>query len=236
MNNKMKQAIYMCLALVLTGWMWQSCDDGETYAEQRERERDAIAAFLGRDVVIRSSDGEELIRVGKINTISEGTFYAQDSTTNLERNEYVVFENTGVYMQIVRKGAGDKLRSGQQKRIICRYTEFNILRDSVQTTNNSSYWATNPDIMDVTNNYGTFTASFNTSVNGGGAMYAYYGSTAVPAGWLVPLTYINIGRQLSAEDEIAKVRLIVPHSQGHSDASSNVYPCFYEITFQEMRN
>ncbi len=232
----MKQAIYMCLALVLTGWMWQSCDDGETYAEQRERERDAIAAFLGRDVVIRSSDGEELIRVGKINTISEGTFYAQDSTTNLERNEYVVFENTGVYMQIVRKGAGDKLRSGQQKRIICRYTEFNILRDSVQTTNNSSYWATNPDIMDVTNNYGTFTASFNTSVNGGGAMYAYYGSTAVPAGWLVPLTYINIGRQLSAEDEIAKVRLIVPHSQGHSDASSNVYPCFYEITFQEMRN
>ena len=148
----MKQAIYMCLALVLTGWMWQSCDDGETYAEQRERERDAIAAFLGRDVVIRSSDGEELIRVGKINTISEGTFYAQDSTTNLERNEYVVFENTGVYMQIVRKGAGDKLRSGQQKRIICRYTEFNILRDSVQTTNNSSYWATNPDIMDVTNN------------------------------------------------------------------------------------
>ena len=136
MNNKMKQAIYMCLALVLTGWMWQSCDDGETYAEQRERERDAIAAFLGRDVVIRSSDGEELIRVGKINTISEGTFYAQDSTTNLERNEYVVFENTGVYMQIVRKGAGDKLRSGQQKRIICRYTEFNILRDSVQTTNN----------------------------------------------------------------------------------------------------
>ena len=236
MNNTMKQAIYMCLALVLTGWLWQSCDDGETYAEQRERERDAIAAFLGRDVVIRSSDGEELIRVGKINTISEGTFYAQDSTTNLERNEYVVFENTGVYMQIVRKGAGDKLRSGQQKRIICRYTEFNILRDSVQTTNNSSYWATNPDIMDVTNNYGTFTASFNTSVNGGGAMYAYYGSTAVPAGWLVPLTYINIGRQLSAEDEIAKVRLIVPHSQGHSDASSNVYPCFYEITFQEMRN
>ena len=139
MNNTMKQAIYMCLALVLTGWLWQSCDDGETYAEQRERERDAIAAFLERDVVIRSSDGEELIHVGKINTISEGTFYAQDSTTNLERNEYVVFENTGVYMQIVRKGVGDKLRSGQQKRVICRYTEFNILRDSVQTTNNSTY-------------------------------------------------------------------------------------------------
>ena len=114
------------------------------------------------------SDGEELIHVGKINTISEGEFYAQDSTTNLERNEYVVFENTGVYMQIVRKGAGEKMKNGQQKRIICRYTEFNILRDSVQTTNNSAYWQTNPDIMDVTDTYGTFTASFNTSVNGGG--------------------------------------------------------------------
>ena len=108
--------------------------------------------------------------------------------------------------------------------------------DSVQTTNNSAYWQTNPDIMDVTNTYGTFTASFNTSVNGGGAMYQYYGSKAVPAGWLVPLTYINIGRQVSEDEEIAKVRLIVPHSQGHSDASSNVYPCFYEITYQEMRN
>ena len=139
-------------------------------------------------------------------------------------------------MQIVRKGAGEKMRNGQQKRIICRYTEFNILRDSIQTTNNSTYWQTNPDIMDVTDTYGTFTASFNTSVNGGGAMYQFYGSKAVPAGWLIPLTYINVGRQMSADDEIAKVRLIVPHSQGHSDASSNVYPCFYEITYQEMRN
>ncbi|MCD8317758.1 MAG: DUF4827 domain-containing protein [Paraprevotella sp.] len=232
----MKKIIYILAVLLCVGWGLQSCDKGETYAEQLQKERDAISAFLNRDVVIRSSDGAELIRVGKINTISESTFYAQDSTTNLDRNEYVVFDNTGVYMQIVRKGVGEKLKSGQQKRIICRYTEFNILRDSVQTTNNSSYWLTTPDIMDVTNTYGTFNASFNTSINGGGVMYRYYGSTAVPAGWLVPLTYINIGRQVTADEEIAKVRLIVPHSQGHSDASSNVYPCFYEITYEEMRN
>lgn len=223
------------LALCLAGGL-QSCRDEETYAEQREKERKAISAFLERDVTIRSSDGSEMIHVGKINTISEDQFYAQDSLTNIDRNEYVVFENTGVYMQIVRKGAGSKLLSGQRKRIICRYTEFNIMRDSIQTTNNTVYWSTNPDIIDVTNTYGTFTASFNTTVNGGGAMYSYYGSKAVPAGWLVPFTYINIGRQITENDEIAKVRLIVPHSQGHSDASSNVYPCFYEITFQEMHN
>ncbi|HIY35817.1 MAG TPA: DUF4827 domain-containing protein [Candidatus Paraprevotella stercorigallinarum] len=222
------------IVLLLAGIGLSSCDDGETYAEQREKEQDAIQAFINRDVAICNSEGDTLIRVGKINVISESQFYAQDSLTNLANNEYVQFDNTGVYMQIVRKGAGDKLKHGQTKRLICHYTEFNILRDSIQTTNNVTYWQTNPDIMEVTNNYGTFTASFNTSINGGGAMYSYYGSKAVPAGWLVPLTYINIGRQITEDEEISKVRLIVPHTQGHSDASSNVYPCFYEITYQEM--
>ena len=89
----MRKIVYILFALLGVGGGLQSCDNGETYAEQREKERDAISAFLNRDVVIRLSDGEELIHVGKINTISEGEFYAQDSTTNLERNEYVVFEN-----------------------------------------------------------------------------------------------------------------------------------------------
>ena len=82
-----RKIIYILSALLCVGLMWQGCDDGETYAEQREKERDAISAFLNRDVVIRSGDGEELIHVGKINTIPEDVFHAQDSTTNLERNE-----------------------------------------------------------------------------------------------------------------------------------------------------
>lgn len=145
------------IVLLLAGIGLSSCDDGETYAEQREKEQDAIQAFLNRDVAICNSEGDTLIRVGKINVISESQFYAQDSLTNLANNEYVQFDNTGVYMQIVRKGAGDKLKHGQTKRLICHYTEFNILRDSIQTTNNVTYWQTNPDIMEVTNNYGTFT-------------------------------------------------------------------------------
>ena len=117
----MRKIVYILFALLGVGGGLQSCDNGETYAEQREKERDAISAFLNRDVVIRLSDGEELIHVGKINTISEGEFYAQDSTTNLERNEYVVFENTGVYMQIVRKGAGERFRAD--------YEQFGLLAD-----------------------------------------------------------------------------------------------------------
>lgn len=219
------------LFLVTTALL--SCNDGETYAEQKEKERKAINSFLSRDVAIVNRDGDTLVNVGRINVISEEQFLSQDSVTDLSRNEYVLFGGTGVYMQIVRRGVGPKLESGQNKRIIARYLEFNILTDSVLTSNDVLYYSTTPDIMDVTNSYGTFTASFNTE-NGGGAMYRTYGSTEVPSGWLVPFTYIHIGRQTSAEG-IAKVRLIVPHSQGQSTARSSVYPCFYEITYQETR-
>ena len=66
-------------------------------------------------------------------------------------------------------------------------------------------------------------------------MYINYGSTAVPSGWLVPLSYINLGRYTSSDAELAKVRLIVPHSAGQSNAVQSVYPCLYEITYQRGR-
>ena len=62
-----------------------------------------------------------------------------------------------------------------------------------------------------------------------------YGTTAVPNGWLVPLTYINIGRPSEPGDQIAKVNLIVPHTQGQYYASANVYPCLYNITYERGR-
>ena len=36
-------------------------------------------------------------------------------------------------------------------------------------------------------------------------------------------------------DNLAHVRLIVPGSQGQANASANVYPCFYDITYQRGR-
>ncbi len=209
-----------------------SCKKDLTYAELKEKERDAINNFISRDVTIRDHDGNDLIYVGRVNTISDDQFVEQGCTTNVEKNEYVLFSN-GVYMQIRREGVGNRLESGESKQVIARYTEFNIMADTVQTSNETLYYSTTPDIIDISNSYGTFTASFNTE-NGGGAMYRRYGSTSVPAGWLMPFSYIRIGRQTS-EEQISQVRLIVPHAQGQSDASSNVYPCFYQITFQEAR-
>lgn len=233
----MNKVLYVVCAWMAMGLMLTSCKDDETYAEQKEKERKAVANFLARNpLVLQNSQGDELLRTKKIKVISEQAFYAQDSTTNVEENEYVLFGGTGVYMQIVREGNGQRIQEGETKRLICRYFEYNILGDSLQTASNVVYWATTPDIMDVSNNSGSIVASFNTSVNGGGAMYSTYRSTVVPNGWIIPLQYVKVGRQTSADSGIAKVRLIVPHSQGQSDATSNVYPCFYELTYQEMRD
>ena len=211
-----------------------SCSSDETYAEQKEKEANAINNFLSRDVKITDAYGDVIIDVGRINPISEETFKDQGYKTYTESNQYVQF-GSGVYMQIVREGVGEKLESGKSMRIMARYTEFNIMGDSIQSTNDNSYedspWM---DVMEVSNSYGTFTASFLTT-GYRSKMYTTYGSASVPAGWLTPLTYIRVGRQTSAE-QISKVRLIVPHSQGQSDASNNVYPCFYEIKYQKMRD
>lgn len=226
----------LVLALVLLSTTFTACSKGETYAEQKEKERKAINKFLNRDVAIVTNEGDTVIHVGHINVISESQFYRQDSLTDVSKNEYVLFAGTGVYMQIVRPGVGEKLQNGQTKRVISRYLEYNILTDTIQSRSDILYYSTTPDIIDITNNYGTFTASFNIE-NGGGAMYRIYGSsTVVPSGWLIPFTYIRLGRQINEGDKIAKVRLIVPHSQGQANAKSGVYPCFYEITFQETRN
>lgn len=73
----------------------------------------------------------------------------------------------------------------------------------------------------------TYTGSFTE-----GLMLASYGA-AVPAGWLTFLPYIIIGRPTSTEEQIAKVRLIVPHTMGHQFAAESVTPYYYEITIQE---
>ena len=222
----------VAVVLVALSMGFVSCSDDETYAEQKERERNAIQSFLGRGANAVNADGDTILHVGSIQVITEDQFLRQDSTTDEAKNEYVLFGNTGVYMQIMRRGVGSKLESGQTKQVVARYIEYNIMGDSILTTNRIAYYGTTPELIDITNTSGTFTASFNTTENGGGVMYRTYSSTEVPAGWLVPFTYIHLGRRVNPDDEIAKVRLIVPHTKGTAWARQYVYPCFYEIEFQ----
>ena len=231
----MKKILYTFLFLMvaLTGFV--SCSDDQTYAEQKDKERKAVESFLKRDVTIYGPSGDSICKVGVIKVITEQEFLDQDTTTNLENNEYVLFAKNGIYMQIIRRGVGEKITKGETRQIACRFIEYNILGDSLQLRNDVSYWHTNPDIMAVTNTSGTFSANFVTGTQAG-AMYQAYGEEKVLDGWLAPFPYIRVGRQTTAEGEIAKVRLIVPHTAGQSNAATNVYPCFYEILYQECRD
>ena len=78
----------------------------------------------------------------------------------------------------------------------------------------------------------SYSASFTRSDSY--SMYGMYGTVAVPSGWLIPLRYLKPGRTNDSE-KIARVKLIVPHSEGTSSATQSVYPCFYELTYNMTR-
>lgn len=194
-----------------------SCNNYETYGDKKDKERNAISKFIADSSIM---------------VISESQFEQQGNTTNLARNEFVKLSKSGVYLQIVREGCGTMVEDGENVNLVCRFEEFDIMNDTLSLCNNTNtlrYYgkglAAIPDIMKVSRKSGAYTASFTS-----GMMYNIYGAT-VPAGWLVPLPYIKVGRPEADDQQCAKVRLIVPHSQGHANASSNVMPYYYVITF-----
>ncbi len=190
-------------------WLICSCNDYETYADMKEKERNAINDFIA---------------YSGIREISEETFHANGDKTDTAKNEFVYMNNTGVYMQIVREGCGNKLPDKTTTELYVRFKEMSIFDTATVITNCLS--AYDPDVMSVTKSGVNLTSTFTF-----GTMLTTYGAS-VPSGWMVPLNYIKVGAP-TADQDISKVRLIVPHTQGHSVANGNVYPYFYEITFQQ---
>ena len=196
------------------GVFLQSCNNGKTYAEMKEEEREAIKRF---------------IELNDIQVIDEEQFAEQDSMTRVEANEYVLFEESGVYMQVVDLGKGERLSDGRHEMLV-RYLEERIVEDGTTDTLSLNTMANiypHPDEFILTKSKNSISASFSS-----GAMYDTHGSAYVPTGWLLPLNYLKVGRETSAR---SKVRLIVPHSEGTSTASGEVFPCYYEITYQLSR-
>lgn len=213
----MKQ-LHIILSLLLAVCFVASCSDTETYAEQRERELNAINNFISKN---------------NIEVISEDKFHAQGDTTyhTNGKNQYVYFSNSGVYMQIVEYGPksnGGILAKGKSANVLVRYYERNINGDSIKTTNLDVLHVGLPDKFTVRNVSGSFIASFVY-----GVMKSTYGSTSVPGGWLVPLTYIRLGREKEKTDKLAEVKLIVQHDQGTAAAVTGVYACFYDMIYEE---
>lgn len=192
----------LCLASIV------ACNDYETYGEKKDKERKAIKQYIADSGIV---------------VITEAQFHENGDVTDVSKNEYVYLNNSGVYMQIIHKGCGKPLQDGENTDIIVRFLEVNLL-DTTALYNDS--YPYNPDFMNVRRSGSTYSAVFTE-----GMMYNAY-STSVPNGWLAAFPYLNMGRPRTADDHIAKVRLIVPHSQGHITASNYVYPYFYELTLQ----
>ena len=208
----------LLICIVLAALAFASCSDTETYADMKKKERSAINRYITNQ---------------KIKVIKESQFEQQGCTTDTSKNEFVLFESTGVYMQIRSKGTGEKLKDGETADVTCRVNEYNLLEgDSALQLTNIYQYAWCNDKMTVKNTSGTFSGVFSKTFC---MMYTSYNSQAVPSGWLVPLAYVNLGRYDSADAELGKVKLIVPDSQGQSAAAQSVYPCMYEITYERCR-
>ena len=203
MNDKLKNIFFYILLL----FSFVACDKTVTYSEMKEKEVAAIKNY---------------IKNNGITVITYQDFVAKDYVTDVQRNEFV--EIDGVYMQIVHnpKDATDarRIEDGDTRYIYANYTEYNIQDGETLSSNK---YSPDHDEMRVTNTSGTYSAAFTY-----GMMTNIYGSSYVPIGWLVPFSYLWFTRYQS---QYAKVKLIVPHSKGTSNAATYVYPCLYEITF-----
>lgn len=220
-----------------------ACDHNETYADQRNRELDSINAFLRNEnvKVIKESEFEQRFEARKA---GDKTIKLTDTDPN--NNEYVLFESNGIYMQVIHDGCGNYIAKGKTQNVLCRYTEYclanraKICDDAITLTNDVPRFAIYTDEMSVKNTSGTFEGSFvDTSKSLLAQTYnsSYYGSVSatVPSGWLIPFSWIKIGRLITADDELAHVRLLVPHTYGTTSASASVYACLYDIRFQAAR-
>lgn len=188
--------------------LFASCDDTVTYSEMKEKERESVNAY---------------IKEKGINIISFEQFVANDSTTDVSKNEYVLVDD--VYMQIVnnpkkKDPTAYNIEDGDNVDLLVRYYEYNIQEDDTITGN---LYAADADEMRVTNTSGSYKATFTS-----GVMKAVY-NASVPTGWLVPLRFLTFTRKQS---NLAKVNIIVPHTKGTSNAATYVYPCHYQISFQ----
>ena len=200
----MKKLIYFLFAIFALSLGFQACDDTKTYADMLEDEDVAIKKY---------------IRENNIKVISQSTFHANDSMTNVAENEYVHLSN-GVYMQIVDKGSSNPADTVKHNDLVLvRFLEYDLLEEDSTYTNFYE-----PAALDEFK-YVESSASVS-GVFLAGVMLEVYGSD-VPAGWLAPLTYIRNN---------AHVKLIVPSKMGHSTAMTYVTPFFYDIKKYQIWN
>ena len=216
----MKKLFYLSVLLYALSFGLQSCNDGKTYAEMKEEEADAINKFILEN---------------NIKVISEKEFIENDTVT--KENEFVLFDKSGVYMNIQYRGDGEILKEGRYN-ISSRFLEI-CIKDVEElgfsagdTLAHNIYSPYSENFLLTIGSSGSYSASFTDMAQS--SMYSFYETADFQSGWLVPFAYLKMKSYISAtpSDKIARVRLIVPHSEGTASfATRYVYPCYYEITY-----
>ncbi len=213
-----------------------ACNDSETYKDMRDRELDSISSFLRKESIKVISEDEFTRRWNDNQRLTD---------TAKNNNEWVLFNSNGIYMQVIDQGCGDYIKKGETADVLVRFDEYNLSyaaemsNKCLTLSNNVPAYSYYVDKMSVTNTSGTFTGSF---VNPKASLMAltynssYTGiSSTVPSGWLIPFSWVKIGRPKTDDDRIAHVRLLVPHSYGTTSASGSVQACVYDMTLQKGR-
>ena len=231
----MKKFLFAMIAFAAV-FSFAACNDSETYKDMRDRELDSISSFLRKENIKVISEDEFTRRWNNNQRLTD---------TAKNNNEWVLFNSNGIYMQVIDQGCGDYIRKGQTADVLVRFDEYNLsyaaeMSDKCLTLSNKvpaySFYI---DKMSVTNTSGTFTGSFvdpKASLMALTYNSSYSGlSFTVPSGWLIPFSWVKIGRPKTDADRIAHVRLLVPHSYGTTSASGSVQACVYDMTLQRGR-
>lgn len=196
----MKKLVLLVLSVIGCCMAFQACSDDKTYADMLKEEKRAIAKFI--------SDSN-------ITVLSQREFVDRGYNTDVSKNEYVLTQS-GVYMQIIDKGseaAADTFRNNDL--ILVRFEEY-MVTDTLVSLKCSNL--TLPYYVDEFRY--TKTSSSINAIFTNGILKNTYGSSAVPAGWLVPFEYVRDG---------AHVKLIIPSKMGHQTSMNYVRPYFYDI-------
>lgn len=231
----MKKFLFAMIAFAAV-FSFAACNDSETYKDMRDRELDSISSFLRKENIKVISEDEFTRRWNNNQRLTD---------TAKNNNEWVLFNSNGIYMQVIDQGCGNYIRKGETADVLVRFDEYNLsyaaeMSDKCLTLSNKvpaySYYV---DKMSVTNTSGTFTGSFvdpKASLMALTYNSSYTGlSSTVPSGWLIPFSWVKIGRPKTDADRIAHVRLLVPHSYGTTSASGSVQACVYDMTLQRGR-
>lgn len=231
----MKNILFAMIAFAAV-FSFAACNDSETYKDKRDRELDSISSFLRKENIKVISEDEFTRRWNDNQRLTD---------TAKNNNEWVLFNSNGIYMQVIDQGCGDYIKKGETADVLVRFDEYNLSyaaemsNKCLTLSNNVPAYSYYVDKMSVTNTSGTFTGSF---VNPKASLMAltynssYTGiSSTVPSGWLIPFSWVKIGRPKTDDDRIAHVRLLVPHSYGTTSASGSVQACVYDMTLQKGR-